>query len=312
MTVLGQPLPHPLDFDWRYANSSAVQLASILETCAPVLCIGAPKVARLLEDRGTDVTLVDRQPFQNVRRHIALEIAEFEPDRAYRAALVDPPWYPVFMRSWTRTAVRAVGIGGAVLVSVWPETTRPGARVELEAALCEVGDWGDVERDVAHLAYEVPLFETVARGLYGADARSRSPGVGELIRIRVRGMPLQSPHISSGTPWCRFVFDDYQLALKLTPSNSCDPMEMVSGANGWLWPYVSARAPGREHIDLWSSLGEVARTGAPFEILDALRRAAVSNGADAFDSALAAFPDLKNWRIPRPPYWRFAEWLHHQ
>ena len=83
-----------------------------------MLCVGAPNVARLLEDRGVDVTLVDRQPFQNVRRHLALEICDFEPDRTYRAALVDPPWYQVFLRHWTRAAARAVGANGTVLVSV--------------------------------------------------------------------------------------------------------------------------------------------------------------------------------------------------
>jgi hypothetical protein len=211
MTVLGRPLPHPLDFDWRYAKATAMQLASMLEPSAPVLCIGAPKVARILEDRGTDVTLLDRQPFQNVRRHLLLDIRDFEPDRTYRTALVDPPWYQVSLVSWVCTAARAVSVGGTVLVSVWPETTRPGARAELDSALREITQWGDVERDVAHLAYEIPLFEEIARGLCEADVRSRSPGVGELVRIHVRAVPYQREHQSRGTPWQRFVFDDYQL-----------------------------------------------------------------------------------------------------
>jgi hypothetical protein len=311
MAVLGRPLPHPLDFDWRYAEDTAMQLASILESCAPVLCIGAPTVARLLEDRGTDVTLLDRQPFQNVGRHLALDVREFEPDRVYQVALVDPPWYPVFLRSWTRTAACAVGFGGTVLVSAWPEITRPRARAELDAVLTEIGEWGDVERDVAHLTYEIPLFENIARGLC-EDPRSRSPGLGELVSIRVRSEVPRSAHHSYGTPWQRFVFDDYQLALKLRDSARTDLMEMVSGAKGWLWPYVSARAPGRENIDLWSSHGEVARTGAPLQIAGALRRAAISRSADEFDRALAPIPGLNNWHIPRPPYRRFAEWLHHQ
>ena len=310
--MLSPPFPHPLDFDWRYAQATAMRLASMLESSEPVLCIGAPKVARLLEGRGIDVTLVDRQPFQNVQRHLALDVCDFEPDRSYRMALVDPPWYQVSLRCWTRAAARAVGSGGTVLVSVWPETTRPDARAELDAMLTEIGDWGEVERDVARLTYEVPLFESIARGLCEAGALSRSPGIGELVRIRVRETPCQSPPGSFGTPWQRFVFDDYQLALKLKASGGTHLIERVSGADGWSWPYVSARAPGRANIDLWSSHGEVARTGAPLQIARALRRAATSRNADGFDRALATLPDLKNWRIPRPPYRRFAEWLHRQ
>jgi hypothetical protein len=178
--------------------------------------------------------------------------------------------------------------------------------------LKEIGDWGDVERNVAALAYEVPLFENIARGLCESGTLSRSPCVGELVRIRVRETPSQSLPSSFGTPWLRFVFDDYQLALKLEASGGNNLLETVSGADGWLWPYVSARAPGRTNIDLWSSHGEVARTGAPLQIADALRRASTSRNADDFDRALATFPDLKTWRIPRPPYRRFTEWLHRQ
>jgi hypothetical protein len=312
MEMLRPPLPHPLDFDWRYADATSLRLASMLMSTEPVLCIGAPKVARLLEDRGIDVTLVDRQPFQKVRRHLAMDVCDFEPDRRYRAALVDPPWYQVFLRSWSQSAARAVGSDGTVLLSVWPETTRPGARTELDALLSEIGDWGEVERNVARLDYEVPLFENVARSLSEAHGLSRSPGVGELVRIRVREAPRRSHSGFCGTQWLRFVFDDYQLALKLEASRGTNLIERVPGVNGWLWPYVSARAPGRADIGLWSSHGEVARTGAPLQVAEAMRSVAIARDLDDFDRAFAAMPDFKSWRIPRPPYRRFAEWLHRQ
>ena len=46
--------------------------------------------------------------------------------------------------------------------------------MELNAVLTEIAEWGEVERDVAHLAYEVPMFETIARGLCeGVPYRAR-------------------------------------------------------------------------------------------------------------------------------------------
>ena len=51
------PSPHPLDFDWRYDDATAQTLASLLQDSPPIVAIGAPTIARLLEATGVDVTL---------------------------------------------------------------------------------------------------------------------------------------------------------------------------------------------------------------------------------------------------------------
>jgi hypothetical protein len=53
------PSPDPLDFDWRYDNTTAQTLASLLWDSPKIVAIGAPTVARLLEATGVDVTLVE-------------------------------------------------------------------------------------------------------------------------------------------------------------------------------------------------------------------------------------------------------------
>ena len=73
--------------------------------------------------------------------------------------------------SWVCTAARAVGVGGYRIKS------RPGrknneakcARRTRRGAHGKLLRRGDVERDVAHLAYEIPLFEEIARGLCEAE-----------------------------------------------------------------------------------------------------------------------------------------------
>jgi hypothetical protein len=47
-------------------------------------------------------------------------------------------------------------------------------------------------------------------------------------------------------------------------------------AKGWLWPYVSARAPGRDRIGIWSSGGEVAQVSDPKQLISALQEAVVA------------------------------------
>lgn len=301
------PYPHPLDFDWRYNEDTARRLSCMLAPYDTVLCLGTPSVARLLDAHNRDVTLVDRQPFQNVRQHITLDIGEFQPVRAYDVALLDPPWYPETVRLWTTVAARCVGAGGKVFVSIWPPTTRPGAEREVELLLNEFESWGKVERMVFPLQYDIPRFEIVAAALNNNEL-SRSPRLGELVRIDVRELPPQPAIFTTSRDWIRFVFNEYQIAVKSSAPDGKAVICPVVGATGWEWPYVSARAPNREEIDLWSSEGEVAKISGPEKIAHYLRLAGQTSNREEFYQVLGKLPELRNWRIPPPPYRRFAEW----
>jgi hypothetical protein len=307
------PSPHPLDFDWRYDDATAQALVSLLRDSPPIVAIGAPTVARLLEAKGVDVTLVDRQPIQAVRRHIVCDAADFIADRQYRTALVDPPWYPAQLNSWSEVAARAVGVGGTVFVSVWPDATRPSAAAEKALALKRFSLWAHIYRNAAAtLHYATPWFETIARGHGERTELSRSPLIGELIRLDVRTPPSTGPAREAAELWLRFVIDDYQLAIRRRQGDGPVRMEPVLSADGWHWPYVSARAPGIGQIDVWSSDGEVARLGSSESMIDAVRQALRAPDGDAFERALIDVPALLSWRIPRPPYRRLIEWPHRQ
>ena len=304
--------PHPLDFDWRYDDATAQALTTLLRDSPPIVAIGAPTVARLLEATGVDVTLVDRQPIQAARRHIVCEAADFIADRRYRTALVDPPWYPAQLSSWSEAAARAVGVGGAVFVSVWPDMTRPSAAAEVACALKGFSRWAHICRNVATLRYATPWFETVARKHGEGTELSRSPLIGELVRLDVRTPPPVGLAEDAVEQWLRFAIDDYQLAIRRRPGDGPIRIEPVLSADGWYWPYVSARSPGIDQIDIWSSDGEVARLESSERMIDAVRQALRVPDGDAFERALIDVPALLSWRIPRPPYRRLIEWPHRQ
>lgn len=306
------PSPHPLDFDWRYDELTAHALTLMLIDSGPVVAIGAPTVARMLERASVDVTLVDRQPEQGLVQQIACDVSEFAPDRLYRTALVDPPWYPAQLMSWPRVAARAVGLGGTVLVSIWPIETRPTALSELSTLFADFSTWADVRRGAGLIRYDMPHFEAVARRHGNSGKLSRSPLIGELVRLRITHVPAIPPFSESACTWRRFTVDDYQLAIRCRRGDGRRSIEQISTAHGWLWPFVSGRAPGLERVDLWSSEGEVAALGSPDHVIETLRRALFSPDGQAFERALAEAPALLEWRIPRPPYWRSIEWLHRQ
>jgi hypothetical protein len=206
--ITNPPAPHPLDFDWRYDEPTASSLAALLHDAGPILALGAPTVARLLEADGVDVTLIDHQPLLGVHHHIVEDAVEFVSERKYRTALVDPPWYPTQLQDWTITAARAVGVGGCVLVSVWPRTTRPAADAELAAALAKFSHWADIQRRVARLTYARPRFEAVASEINVVSELSRSPRFGELIRLEVRTVPTKNSKREAVDEWVRFVIND--------------------------------------------------------------------------------------------------------
>jgi hypothetical protein len=111
--------------------------------------------------------------------------------------------------------------------------------------------------------------------------------------------------------WHRFFLDGYQLAVRLGfPNASRTLMVQHPVAKEWLWPYVSARAPGRDEIGIWSSAGEVAQVGDPKHLISVLQKAMATEDAAAFATSLAAAPELIAWKIPRPPYQRALEWQH--
>ncbi len=305
------PSPHPLDFDWRYDPDTAGRLAEMFRGAGPVIVLGAPSVARLLECNKVAVTLVDRQPLQAVRSHIVCTIEDFAAVAEFRTAIADPPWYPQQLRDWSRAAGRAVGVGGSVFVSVWPDHTRPRAAHELADALDEISSWAEIERGVERLSYTEPVFEVAARGK-GDPQLSRSPLVGELVRLEVRRLPQRGDGPQPQEHWLRFTVDDYQLALRIDVATAQTGIGGVRGADGWRWPYVSARAPFRGQIGLWSSAGEVAAVADPSAVAAALRAAFHSPDSSGFETALAAAPELFSWLIPRPPYRRSIEWQHRQ
>ena len=312
--LYGPPEPHPLDYDWRFDPQTVDRLCALLVGQGRVISIGAPTIARKLEAIGQDVVLIDRQPFPCVRGQIATEPGPegVTIDGANRA-IVDPPWYPEDVLRWAACAGRVVGVGNRLLVSIWPVGTRPGESDEFQSVLESLSGWATVSEMSIQLHYEKPTFECKAtKAAHGAPLSS-SPRKGRLLDLRVRVLPEIPGWKRRRQRWLRFVLDEYQLALKLEAASSIHDLFLPHpNARGWIWPFVSNRAPGRSEIDLWSSHNEVAIVGDPHRLTESLRRAFAVHDQTAFGVELVDFPELLKWDIPRPPYRRHNEWRHLQ
>jgi hypothetical protein len=277
-----------------------------------ILALGAPSVARRIQATGGRVLLVDRQPVQQVFNQLVADaLTRDVREGGFDVAIVDPPWYPRELVDWATAAGRGVAPGGRVLVSVWPPETRPTAVDDLSRALAELSSWATVTEMPITLAYEAPPFESIAQSISGTEALARSPKHAHLVRLDVRLRPPAALRAPRHMLWHRFFLDGYQLAVRLDLSNPV--LRLVAphpNAKGWLWPFVSARAPGLDQIGIWSSAGEVGQVGNSKDLISILQKATSAGSPEAFAAALGPTPELISWKIPRPPYQSILEWQH--
>jgi hypothetical protein len=310
--IADAPEPHPLDFDWRFTQETTDLICGLLHKSPSTLAVGAPSIARRLDSLNRPVTLVDRQPIQGAKRHVAAEIGfgMVAPLSSFAAAIVDPPWYPLILRHWVSWAARFVEINGTLIVSLWPDNVRPHGAEEADHVLNWVAEWAEVEVISTTARYERPRFESAAMRVSRNGMLASSPGEGRLLRLRIKNHPKIQELAVSRSRWIRFILDDYQLGILLDSTDSSIGVRQHPAASGWIWPYVSARAPGRDIIGIWSSHNEVGIVGRPDELVPTVRQAVLSSTPSAFEAQLSKCPQLLSWDIPRPPYSRILEWQH--
>ncbi len=304
------PFPHPLDSDWRYDENTARNIADMLPRSGKILSLGVPSVARLIEANGGDITLVDRQPVQGVRNHIASEIENFNSETVYDAAIIDPPWYPQHLAIWLQVAAKAVKPGGLIFLSAWPKDTRPEADIELENLLNYFSTWADIERNVGYPVYLESWFETIARRAGSNGPLSKSPLRGELILLRLRQNSDGITKPINLSIWHRFIVNNYQIAVRYEKKKGAQGIQKLPMARGWTWPFVSTRANGIKKISIWSSNGEVGIVGNAIITILTLRKAFKCQDFASFEHILSITPELLEWSLPRPPYERLIEWRH--
>lgn len=305
------PSPHPLDFDWRYSDDAVCAISESISKSATVVAGGTPSIVRHLDSVARDAILVDRQPFQDVRKHVVAEVGHVRLKIRQAVAVLDPPWYPLEAMQWIAWASNVVGEGGEILVTLWPADTRPSAGQERSDLENWIRGWAELSHTDIPISYLAPSFEEAALAVSAGVNIQTKPRVGELLRIIVAREQATLPPPRRNTSWVRFTLNEYQLAIREDPPTT-DATEIapVSGANGWIWPYVSRRASGRDEISLWSSQNEVALVGNSEHLIDSLRAYARTELSPT--DLHRRYPQLAQWAIPAPPFWRSAEWQHQQ
>ena len=137
------PVPHPLDFAWRFGGQA---VARLWDACLGathkgdrVILLGLPCMltADMAAMPPRRVILVDVDPVvTNAVSEAVLSAevveADLPTDLSCQAqcdvAVADPPWYPEYMRSFLWVARQACNVGGSVFLCFPPTGTRANGR----------------------------------------------------------------------------------------------------------------------------------------------------------------------------------------
>ncbi|MFZ1397298.1 MAG: hypothetical protein WAS33_10395 [Candidatus Promineifilaceae bacterium] len=274
------PLPHPHDYDWRFTQETARNLAESLfnrnTLNEPVILLGAPSVFLnyLKIDNTNHVILLDQNqelleylsaaslPHNaELKYHTILSSEVWIPNVSVGMVFCDPPWYPEHYNAFMIQAASITKIGSQIILAFPPINTRPGICVDRWSILKTANELGlHIEEITPHvLTYETPTFETVSLKHEGLDT-SFNWRPGDLVHFRkINNIKIQtvddrltsqSDFESEGT-WDAILIGRYKIKIRRFSNKANEFPELISIESDDILPTVSRRYEGRGKIDLW-------------------------------------------------------------
>jgi hypothetical protein len=276
------PESHPLDYDWRFANTTSRFLTELAITenflnNGSVLLLGAPSVfAEIIQFNPTpQTTLIDKsREFINYLKQIELPESVtavdhdllcgilWESERKANIVICDPPWYVEHYIAFLAQAAYSACIGAAIVVPLLPINTRPNAVEDRSEILSKAHDLGLVIQSIenARVEYKTPEFELVSlsstgigtcvnwrRGDLAIFRKVKNLSSEAILRIASSAYTADS----EDAEWLEILLGKYKIKLRGPVDDYLTPPELVSIERDDILPTVSRRYKGREAVDMW-------------------------------------------------------------
>lgn len=300
------PVPHPLDFDWRFAGDALDALIAASDhlagTDTDIASIGAPSLHERLATAGRRSTLLDANPATvaalaplGADRAVHVRVGcDPLPTLAAQVVVVDPPWYPEHVRVFLWAASRLCTDDGNVLLSFPPAGTRPGATDERHDAITYAASIGLVHEDIrrGELAYRSPPFERVALATAGYADLPEDWRHGDLLVFRAepgRAPPTPPEPVVDDAQWIDVPAGRSRIKVRAPSTRRSWSTPVVSRlssiVDGDILPTVSRRDPRRGQVSVWSACNRVYGC-ADVEVLVAIG-IALDQAVDSIDAVAA-------------------------
>ncbi len=263
------PVPHALDFDWRFAPDTINYLFDRIDRfnlISPSVCfLGAPTLFRAAHERGGPgpFYLVDASNGSAAALEAAVPNRVFVtdlltgiiPELQVSIVVTDPPWYEEFVRAFLWAAAQMVQPGGFVLLSFPPIGTRPLIEEEWARTEAFAQDLGLTVRETeAYLKYQSPPFEQNALKAAHHDYVHTDWRTGVFVLLERTGECLTPRPL---VPNHREEWDEESLLgvrwkFRRQPVAAGSPI-LKQITPGDILNSVSRRDPRRRSIDVWTS-----------------------------------------------------------
>ncbi|MGB5970006.1 MAG: hypothetical protein WBG70_16945 [Spirulinaceae cyanobacterium] len=266
------PVPHPLDYDWRFSD---VAVKDLLNQCkqltsldGTIVLISTPSLLRM----GIEISYPRKLILLEASRTMNSSLTQIAskaqvvqcdvmreplPRISAEVVVADPPWYPEHIHSFLWAACQLCQVGGYILISLPPLGTRPGMKQEWEETLNWAKQIGLTlyRLDETALSYKTPNFELNVLKAEGFSTISRKWRRGNLaIFKRTHQIFVPRPKVSyQKEEWIEVVLNGVRIRVRQQNIESFLEPCLVSIVPDDVLKSVSRRDKRRRLADVWTS-----------------------------------------------------------
>lgn len=267
------PVPHPLDYDWRFGDEAIGHLTDVcLGLTRPGDCVtllGVPSVFQMagVLASSRQIVLIDANPTlaeslaatvpADWIKHCDL-LQDPLPQIEAPVIILDSPWYEEHLTAFLWAASRLCALNGQILVSLPPVGTRPGIEQERTRLFDYAHKLGLIVTsfELAALPYASPPFELNALRAAGIFNFPKYWRRGDLaVFSKTQQLEISRPGralVEDGV-WSEENIGAVRLRIRQSDEiNFADPT-LISVVEGDVLPSVSRRDTRRVMADVWTA-----------------------------------------------------------